>query len=80
MNALSKIRTHDPNVRVSKDSSCFRRIHTFLISALDGGDWSASHPGRFTPGERAPGTHWIEGWVGLREKKILDPTGTTKFW
>jgi len=22
-------------------------------SALDGGDWSASHPGRFTPRERA---------------------------
>jgi hypothetical protein len=27
---------------------------------------SASHPGRFTPGERAPGTHWIGGWVGPR--------------
>jgi hypothetical protein len=23
-------------------------------------------PCRFTPGERAPGTHWIEGWVGPR--------------
>jgi hypothetical protein len=23
-------------------------------------------PGRFTPGERAPGTHWIGGWVDLR--------------
>jgi hypothetical protein len=22
--------------------------------------------GRFTPGERAPGVHWIGGWVGLR--------------
>jgi hypothetical protein len=22
--------------------------------------------GRFTPGERAPGTHWIGGSVGLR--------------
>jgi hypothetical protein len=20
----------------------------------------------FTPGERAPGTHWIGGWIGLR--------------
>jgi hypothetical protein len=39
---------------------------TFLISALIGGEWSASHPGRFTPGERAPGTHWIGGWVGPR--------------
>jgi hypothetical protein len=37
-----------------------------LTSALDGGEWSASHPGRFTPRERAPRTHWIGGWVGLR--------------
>jgi hypothetical protein len=35
-----------------------------LTSALDGGEWSASRPGRFTPRERAPGTHWIRGWVG----------------
>jgi hypothetical protein len=41
-------------------------IHTFLTSALDGGEWSASRPCRFTPGERAPGTHWIGGWVGSR--------------
>jgi hypothetical protein len=25
---------------------------------------SASRPCLFTPGERAPGTHWIGGWVG----------------
>jgi hypothetical protein len=37
-----------------------------LDSALDGGEWSASCPGRFTPRERAPGTHWIGGWVGPR--------------
>jgi hypothetical protein len=35
-----------------------------LTSALDGGEWSASRPGRFTPWERAPGTHWIGGWAG----------------
>jgi hypothetical protein len=35
-----------------------------LTSALDGGEWSASRSGRFTPRERAPGTHWIGGWVG----------------
>jgi hypothetical protein len=34
-----------------------------LTSTLDGGDWSASRPGRFTPRERAPGTHWIGDWV-----------------
>jgi hypothetical protein len=40
-------------------------IHIFLASALAGGEWSASSPCHFTPGERAPGTHWIGGWVGL---------------
>jgi len=29
--------------------------HIFLISVLDGGEWSASH-----------NIHWIGGWVGLR--------------
>jgi len=33
--------------------------HSFLISALVRGEWSASGPDRFTPGERANGTHWI---------------------
>jgi hypothetical protein len=35
-----------------------------LTLALGGGEWSASRPSRFTPKERAPGTHWIGGWVG----------------
>jgi hypothetical protein len=39
-------------------------IHISLTSVLVGTEWSASRPGRFTPGERAPGTHWIGGWVG----------------
>jgi hypothetical protein len=42
------------------------QIQVFLISALVGGDWSASRPSRFTPGEIAPGTYWIGGWVGPR--------------
>jgi hypothetical protein len=37
-----------------------------LTSALSGGEWSASRPGRFTPEERDLGTHWIGGWVGPR--------------
>jgi hypothetical protein len=41
-----------------------------LTLALDGGELSASHPGRFTPRERDPGTHWIGGWVGPRA--VLD--------
>jgi hypothetical protein len=45
-----------------------------------GSEWSASSPGRFTPRERAPGTHWIRGWVGPRtglddgeKRKFLTP-------
>jgi hypothetical protein len=36
----------------------------FLTSTLVGGEWSASRPGRFAHGERAPYNHWIRGWVG----------------
>jgi hypothetical protein len=39
-------------------------------SALDGDEWSASRPGRFTPRERVPSIHWIGGWVG--PKDVLD--------
>jgi hypothetical protein len=35
-----------------------------FTSTLNAGEWSASHPGHFTPGERAPGNHWIGGWMG----------------
>jgi hypothetical protein len=38
--------------------------------ALDGGEWSASHPSHFTPKERDPGIHQIGGWVGPRA--VLD--------
>jgi hypothetical protein len=34
-------------------------------------------PGRFTPGERAAGTHWIGSWVGLRAD--LDDVEKRKF-
>jgi hypothetical protein len=57
-------------------------IHLFLTSSLAGGEWSASHPGSFTPGERAPGTHWtgglmnpIAGLDDLEKRKILTLTG-----
>jgi hypothetical protein len=36
-----------------------------LTSALVGGEWSASRPGSFTPGERVSYTHWIGGPVRL---------------
>jgi hypothetical protein len=41
-------------------------MHIFLISAPAEGEWSASRHSRFTPGERAQGTHWIGSWVGSR--------------
>jgi hypothetical protein len=48
-------------------------LHIFSISAVDGGELSASRLGCFCPRERAPGTHWIGGWVdqmiGLVYKK-----------
>jgi hypothetical protein len=41
-------------------------IHIFLTLALVVGEWSASRPNSFTPGETALGTHWIGGWVKPR--------------
>jgi hypothetical protein len=41
--------------------------YSFTTSALDGGEWSESRPGRdLPPEERTPGTHWTGGWVGPR--------------
>jgi hypothetical protein len=37
-----------------------------LTLALDGDEWSASCPGHCTPGERAPCTYCIGGWVTPR--------------
>jgi hypothetical protein len=58
------------------------QINIFLTPALVDDGWSASRPGRLSPKERTPSTHWTGGWVGPRvgldpgEEKILDPTGT----
>jgi hypothetical protein len=41
-------------------------IHIFLTSALVGGEWSASRPGRFTTEKKLLGTHRKVGWVGPR--------------
>jgi hypothetical protein len=50
--------------------------YSFLTSALDGGEWSASRPGRaITPGERTPGTHCTGGWVGPRAGLDTEATG-----
>jgi hypothetical protein len=47
----------------------YSSMHSLTL-ALEGGEWSASRPSRFTPRERAPGTHWMGGWVGPRA--VLD--------
>jgi hypothetical protein len=52
-------------------------INIFLTLALAGGEWSASRPGRFTPAERVPGTHWIGSWVDPRAS--LDDVEKRKF-
>jgi hypothetical protein len=41
--------------------SFLKRHHAFLIPALDGGEWSASRPDRFTPRKTAPRTRRIGG-------------------
>jgi hypothetical protein len=38
----------------------------FSTSLLVRGKWSASRPGCFTPGEKAPDTYWIACWPGPR--------------
>jgi hypothetical protein len=41
-------------------------LQACLISALVGGEWSHSHPGRFTSAERGRGILWLGGWVRVR--------------
>jgi hypothetical protein len=39
------------------------QLHAFLTLTLGVGKRSASYHDHFTPGEKAPATHWIGGWV-----------------
>jgi hypothetical protein len=55
----------------------------FLTSALDGGEWSASGPGHFTPGETPQVPTGLDRRVGgpqsrsgaMEKRKFLAPTG-----
>jgi hypothetical protein len=49
----------------------------FFVSVLVGGERLASRPCRFTPEERAAGTHWTGDWVDTRAR--LDGTEKLKF-
>jgi hypothetical protein len=42
------------------------QLHSFLTLALDGGEWSTSRLGRFTP-RKETGTHYIGGRVDPRD-------------
>jgi hypothetical protein len=46
--------------------------------ALDGGELSASRPGRFTTGERAHGTHWLGAGLDVVAKR-KDPFFNQQF-
>jgi hypothetical protein len=58
----------------------WRYTPPFLTSAQDGGEWSASHPGHITPGEKSPSTHSLGGLAEPRaslddveKRKSLEP-------
>jgi hypothetical protein len=44
---------------------------TFLTSALDTGEWPASHPSNLYSWGNVPGTHCVEGWVDTVEKRKI---------
>jgi hypothetical protein len=67
-----------PSYAPPKSGSSFCRIlYIFVTSALAGGEWSDSCPGRFTPGERSSCTHWAGRWVHPRAS--LDDVEKRKF-
>jgi hypothetical protein len=56
------IRKTETSISVSVNTITLLLLHYYnyyLTSALAGGEWSASRPCRFTPGERGPSTFWI---------------------
>jgi hypothetical protein len=67
------VRSHScENIRSDKQRIPWRRMWEwrlappFLTSALDGGEWSASQPGRLTLGEIDRWTNWVRSRVGRR--------------
>jgi hypothetical protein len=42
------------------------QLDVYLASALDEGEWSASHRGLFTPGKGVPGTSYVGGRLDCR--------------
>jgi hypothetical protein len=56
------------NVRVEVE------LYTFSVSALHGGEFSASHLRRFILGVTAPGIHWLQSRSDLMEKRSISYT------
>jgi hypothetical protein len=42
-------------------------FYSFMTSALDGVSGQRHAPAALYPRERTPRTHWVGGWVGLRD-------------
>jgi hypothetical protein len=51
--------------------------YSFLISALEGGEWSASHQRRCTPGDTSHGKHCTVAWVDPRAGLDAEVRGKT---
>jgi hypothetical protein len=49
--------------------------YSFLTSALDGGEWSASRPGHALPPGKDPRYPLTGGWVGIRAGLDTEDTG-----
>jgi hypothetical protein len=52
-----------PNTPSWRGAQLKKHRNSFTFTFTRWGKWSDSHPGRFTHGGTAVGTHWIEGWV-----------------
>jgi hypothetical protein len=60
-------------------------MSTLLSLALDEGGWPVACPGCFISEKRAPGNHWIGGWVSqgtslqavVNEKDLTDARNLT---
>jgi hypothetical protein len=59
---------------------CIFPVLEMEIWAVDGGEWSASRPGRdLPPGERTHGTDCTGGWVGPRAGQDMEARGKILF-
>ena len=54
------------------------QLHAFLTSPTDATEWSVSHPGSFTPGERLHNALLIEDWVSPNQCRACELWKTDK--